>query len=119
MSDEVPEFSDKAYIDSTYSGVGGVAGSPSETFTKFVIDFKGGKLEKIENEKDLKPVVSASSGHINNVVVQKNTISGGYRLFFDYKPDEKTAELRASLVSQKEEDKGLVVTEIWSYQFLP
>ena len=119
MSDAVPEISDKAYVDSTYSGVGGVAGSPSETFTKFVIDFKGGKLDFIENESFLNPVVSASSGHINNIVVQKNTFSGGYRLFFDYKPDEKTAELRASLSSKNEEDAGAVLTEVWSYQFLP
>ncbi len=115
MSDVQPEAAHKAYVDATYTGVGGVSGSPSQTFTKFVIDFKGGSLDKITNVDQLIPDVSASSGHISHVVIQKNTISGGYRLFFDYKPDEKTAELRASLTNKDKE----VLTEVWTYQFLP
>lgn len=115
MSDSQPEIASKAYVDATYTGVGGVAGSPSQTFTKFVIDFKAGPLDEITNADQLIPEVSASSGHISHIVVQKNTISGGYRLFFDYKPAEKTAELRASLANKNKE----ILTEVWTYQFLP
>lgn len=119
MSDETPEVSDKAYVFATYSGAGGVAGNPSETFTKFVIDFKGGKLKDITNLDQLVPDVSALYGHITNVVVQKNTIDDGYRLFFDYKPkDLKTDELRASLKLKNEENREEIITEVWSYQFL-
>ena len=119
LSDEIPYNSNKAYVYSTYTGVGGVAGSPSETFKKFVIDFKGGDLDKYDHVSQLKPIVSTSNGHLSNIVVQKNTINGGYRVFFDYKPDGKTAELRASLMSLKEENKDEVLTEVWTYQFLP
>lgn len=118
-SNPKPEISDKAYVDATYTGVGGVAGSPSETFKKFVIDFKGSIFDTVESEKQLKADVSASAGHISHVVVQKNTISGGYRLFFDYKPEGKTAELRASLVSNDDKIKDETLTEVWTYQFLP
>lgn len=119
MKNDMPDNDDLGHVISTYSGVGGVSGVPSETFTKFVIDFKGGKLDAVADAALLKPVVDASDGYLKDIVVQKNPIDGGYRLFFDYKPNGKTAELRASLKSNQEATKDQIMTEVWTYQFLP
>lgn len=119
MKDAVPDTSDVGHVAATYSGVGGVSGVPSETFVKFVIDFKGNKLNTINDASLLTPVVSASEGHLRDIVVQKNPIDDGYRLFFDYKPTGKTAELRASLKFDQKNTKDEMVTEVWTYQFLP
>lgn len=119
MKDIAPDTSDVGCVTATYSGVGGISGVPSETFIKFVIDFKGGKLDGVTDPSLLIPSVDATEGNLKDIVVQKNPIDGGYRLFFDYKPSGKTAELRASLKSNQPSTKDEVLTEVWTYQFLP
>ncbi len=164
-------------VEATYTGIGGVSGVGSETFMKFVIDFKGGLLDKVTDAARIEPVVTASSGAVRSVLLQKNPLTDGWRLVFDFKPDKNggTNELRAYLqekmpvsgegadkkdenaVSSPEQDKagpaisegregttgassesGLktkdeqqkkeessqpekpqVLTEVWSYQWLP
>ena len=108
----------KGKVFATRTGVGGVSGTDSGDLIKFVIDFKGGELAYLK-EKDLSPFVSADSGTIQNIVLQKNTLIDGYRLFFDYQPSGKTAELRASVKSIREADKNTDLTEVWTYQYLP
>ncbi len=114
-----PENFEKAKIINTYSGVGGVSGVPNESRIKYVIDFNGSTFDTINDVGELTADVSVDNGKIKNVVVQKNTIGNGYRLFFDFDPDGRTAELRAALKSNRDSDKGTVLTEIWSYQYLP
>ncbi len=118
ISDE-PETFTKAKIINTYTGVGGVSGNPNDSRIKYVIDFTDGALKDITDTAQLIPDVSVDNGKIKNVVVQKNTLNNGYRLFFDFDPDGKTAELRASLKSNRATDKETILTEVWSYQYLP
>ncbi len=116
---ENPDSNDRGVVIATRSGIGGVSGTPNESAIKYVIDFKGGLLDKISDETQLIPDVSVDNGEIKNVVVQKNGVDGGYRLFFDFEPSGRTAELRASLKSAREADKDAVLTEVWTYQYLP
>ena len=92
---------------------------PEEAKIKYVIDFKGGMLDEITDVAQLVPDVSVDAGDIMNPVVQKNSVDGGYRLFFDFKPNGRTGELRAFLKSAREADKDAVLTEVWTYQYLP
>lgn len=108
----------KGKIFATRTGAGGVSGTDSKELIKFVIDFKGGELNNLK-EVEIAPHVSVNTGIIQNVVLQKNTLIDGYRLFFDYQPSGKTAELRASVKSIREADKNIDLTEVWTYQYLP
>ena len=116
---EDPESDNKGKIIATRTGVGGVSGVPEEAKIKYVIDFKGGMLDEITDVAQLVPDVSVDAGDIMNPVVQKNSVDGGYRLFFDFKPNGRTGELRASLKSARDSDKDAVLTEVWTYQYLP
>lgn len=110
----------KAKVIATRSGVGGVSGVPDEKWVKFVIDFKGAGLNQVKNVSDLKPDVSVDFGQIRNVIVQKNEIDQSVRLFFDFRPENKTAELRAALKKENQKTKeSETLTEIWSYQYIP
>ncbi len=118
-SDIAPQTNELGHVIATRTGAGGVSGNPSETFVKFVIDFDGGILDALKETTEINPKVHASSGYLKDIVVQKNPLNGGYRLFFDYKPDGKTAELRASLQITDKAGKETSLTEVWTYQFLP
>ncbi|MBE6455975.1 MAG: glucan biosynthesis protein [Alphaproteobacteria bacterium] len=119
MSEETEEMFPKGKIIATRTGIGGVSGVPEDDYIKYVLDFKGGILSDITDIEQIKADVSADSGEIKNIVVQKNIQDGGHRLFFDFKPPMKTAELRAVLKSNREADKNTDLTEVWSYQYLP
>ena len=114
-----PDSDKKGRVIATRTGVGGVSGVPEAAKIKYVVDFKGGLLDKVKDVSELKPDVSVDNGTIENVVVQENSLDGGYRLFFDFEPDGQTGELRALLRSAREKDKEIVLTEVWSYQYLP
>ncbi len=114
-----PETFPKAKIISTHVGAGGVAGSENDTLIKYVIDYQGNAFEGIDNSELLSADVSADKGQIKNIVIQRNALTGGYRLFFDFEPTHETTELRASIKSNRDSDKGHVLTEVWSYQYLP
>ncbi len=116
MKDENPVSSELGEVVSTYSGIGGVSGVGDEETIKFVIDFKGKALDNVKQDQSLVPVVETSVGKIKNIVMTKNPFIDGYRLFFDYKPDGKTAELRAFIRNKTD---NLNLTEVWSYQYLP
>ncbi len=118
ISEELETFP-KAKIVNTFTGIGGVSGNPNESRIKYVIDFVGNSLNDITDSTQLTPDVSVDNGKIKNIVVQKNALNNGYRLFFDFDPNGKTAELRAFLKSNRESDKDTILTEIWSYQYLP
>ena len=108
----------KGKIIATRTGVGGVSGTDNNDLLKFVIDFKGGELNNVK-ELEITPNISVDNGEIHNIVLQKNNLTDGYRLFFDYQPSGKTAEIRASIKSIREPDKNNDLTEIWTYQYLP
>lgn len=103
-----------AEVVATRTGVGGVSGVGAPDRIKYVIDFSGDTLNKIMSDKMLTPKIEASTGEIINPVLSKNPLNGGYRLFFDFKPAGAVSELRASLWL-----KDRIMTEVWSYQWLP
>jgi len=94
---------------------------------KFVIDFAGGKLAKLASDKPVAAVVSiGSNARLVEKQVYKNSVTDGWRLVFQIKPEEQPGmdrmlsqqrppiELRAYL-----KEGSNVLTETWSYTYLP
>jgi len=94
---------------------------------KFVIDFAGGKLAKIAPDKDVAAVVSVdSNAKLVEKQVYKNSVNGGWRLVFQIKTEEQQGMDR--MLSQKRppielraylKEGNNVLTETWSYTYLP
>lgn len=116
--DSIPGFSkDIAQTVATRIGRGGVPGvwPPPAGKRKFVIDFKGGALTKMPARFDIKPIVTASRGKIDNTYSIKVVGTDRWRAFFDLSADGKAPiDLRCYL---KLDDKTL--TETWLYQYFP
>ncbi len=98
----------------TRVGAGGVPGQERDPESrKFVLDFTGGQLEALPPDAKVEAVVSASAGELTQPVAQKNAVTGGWRAFFDYRPDGGgPVELRAFLKLDEQ-----ILTETWSYQW--
>ncbi len=96
-------------------GAGGID-PPDPKRRRFVIDFAGQRLKRYPEDAKIEAEVDASSGAIGNVVVHKNTETGGWRLSFELDPGavESPIELRALLRSG-----GEALTETWLYQWSP
>jgi len=91
----------------TSTGKGSIPGS-----RRFVLDFQGTNLSR---DRLILADVSASSGRLKDIVVQRNRVTLGYRVFFEVIPaDEKVVELRCLL-----KDGGELLSETWSYQWTP
>jgi glucans biosynthesis protein len=77
---------------------------------RFVLEILGAALP---DPKAVQPVVTASKGKINNLVLQPNPVTGGLRLSFDLDTNnEPLIELRGLL--QNEENP---LTETWLYRW--
>jgi glucans biosynthesis protein len=99
----------------TRIGVGGYSGESEPDKRKFVIDFVGGRLSDLNPTAPVEAVVTASTGRIDNQAVQRNDFIGGWRVFFDLKPEgEAPVEIRCFLKSGED-----ALTETWSYQWSP
>jgi periplasmic glucans biosynthesis protein len=83
---------------------------------RYVIDFHGKDLDALTAEQAPRAVVSAGNGaEVYDEHVYKNPATGGFRLTFQIKPKtQDPVELRAYL-----ERNGDVLTETWSYVWLP
>lgn len=80
---------------------------------KFVLDFAGGPMDKLDPATEVEAVISASEGKIVNQFVQYNPISRTWRTSFELLPkNADTVELRCFL---KHNDD--ILTETWSYQW--
>jgi glucans biosynthesis protein len=109
---DLPGLSPAGRILSSRVGAGG-AGDLDPSRRRFVIDFGGEALATLTDDAPVKGVIKASTGQIENVVVQKNRHINGWRLSFEFLPDaENLSELRGFL---KLDDAFL--TETWSYQW--
>jgi periplasmic glucans biosynthesis protein len=94
---------------------------------KFVIDFAGGKLAKLASGQPVAAVVSVDgSAKLVEQQVYKNSFTGGWRLVFQIKPEEQQGMDR--VLSQKQPPVELraylkegnnILTETWSYTYLP
>jgi glucans biosynthesis protein len=90
-----------------------------ENAHRFVVDFVGKELAKVSADEVLRAQVTVGGGDQQGELleqqVQKNPVTGGWRLTFQVRPaDDEPLDLRAFL--QKDED---VLTETWSYVVEP
>ncbi|MEJ2118518.1 MAG: glucan biosynthesis protein, partial [Alphaproteobacteria bacterium] len=109
----MPFPDDSATVTATRRGIGGTPGGlERRKSTKYVIDFKGGKLSQLTSKDGVKLRVSVSRGHYDKVTAYRVTDSERWRGFFDYTPDgTETADLRAFL-----ERNGEALSETWMFQ---
>ncbi|RJQ83199.1 MAG: glucan biosynthesis protein G [Desulfobacteraceae bacterium] len=102
-----------------------VTGEPPKR--RFLVDFKGGQLERLNNALALEPVVTVTKGaRIVDLQLQNNAFTGSWRLVFSVVPAERelldkvitspnsSLKLRAFL-----RQEGNPVTETWSYSYEP
>lgn len=111
---EIPDVSKVATVTSTYFGVGGVSGMLEVEKRKFVVDFNGTGLKKGFDDKTISLAAVASEGTISGTHLVFNPVTKGLTAYVDFVPNDKTSEIRISLVDQA----GKPVSEIWSYQWL-
>ena len=81
---------------------------------KFVVDFKGPKMNKDIADGKITAEVSASEGRIAGQYLMYNPLIKGATVYMDFEPNNKTSELR--IVLKKD---GKNISEVWSYQWLP
>lgn len=100
---------------STRIGAGGTD-VPDHSRRKFVIDFAGPALKKLDPEKaNVEAVCNTSSGRITEAIAHHNRFLDGWRLFFELIPEEgKPADLRCFLRRGKD-----ILTETWVYKWAP
>jgi glucans biosynthesis protein len=80
---------------------------------RFILDFGGELSPGLPRNAGVQGKVEASRGEVSNLVVQTNSVAGGWRAFFDFVPAGKDpAELRFYLRSGTR-----VISETWIYQF--
>ena len=116
------------YPDQTRPPSGRVVATRTETpkqpgVKKFIVDFEGSELDKLQAGDAVEGVVSVGSGaRLVEQQVYKNTVTGGWRLVFTLQPEtdpntsEKIIPERKPLVEMraflKYKDRGL--TETWT-----
>lgn len=103
-----------AQVYATYTGVGGVMGVLGNTGRKFAVEFTGNKLRRYFGNGELEIEASASEGKIERAHLEYNTVTKGVVVYVDFEPNGKTSELRIAL-----KHEGKIVSEVWSYQYLP
>ena len=90
---------------------------PGETGAerRFLVDFKGGRLDELAPDAELKATVKAHQGELGPITLRHSRELGGWRLTFDLAPNgEPLCEMRATLRLNDED-----VTEIWTYRWTP
>lgn len=107
--------SEIGHVDETRAGHGGYAGVEiSGDNRKFVIDFRGGFLDRLGADADIAPVVTIVNGEAVSTVLQRLPDNGIWRLILDVSANpEAVVELSAHLAGF---DRKL--TENWLYQWI-
>ena len=114
----VPVESKLAHIEATYTGVGGVSGMLENEKRKFVIDFQNipvKNLKKAIEQGEVIPDIFVSEGILKGKHLMYNPLTKGALLYVDFKPNDKTSEIRIKLIDKN----GKNLSEVWSYQWLP
>ena len=116
---DAPIESNLAKVTATYTGIGGVSGMLNVDKRKFVIDFSAPKIKGLNWEQEIKDGkitadISISEGKFLGSHLMFNPVTKAPTLYMDFRPNGKTAEIRAVLRRE-----GQVVSEVWSYQWLP
>lgn len=104
----IPALEQPGRVLTTHVGAGSSQGQ-----RRFVVDFAGGRTGP--TGAALEPVVTASRGHLVNLVAQRNDETGGVRVSFELSPDgDEPVELRCFV---RQGDATL--TETWSESWSP
>ncbi|MDR2337366.1 MAG: glucan biosynthesis protein [Deltaproteobacteria bacterium] len=112
--DNIPKKSNVARVDSTLTGTDSISSLLEREKRKFVVNFSGKFSETELKEQLIKPDVYLSEGEILDVSLVYNPLTKGATVYFDFVPPRKISEIRIAL---KKEDK--IISEVWSYQWLP
>ena len=116
--DKEPFFpADLARCVATRVGRGGEAGKPRpKGVEKFVVEFAGGDLPKLDKDQKPEAVITSSRGTIGGLImVERVPTTERWRAMFDLSADgPDPAELRLFLQLD-----GRPLTETWLYQYLP
>ncbi len=98
----------------THVSRSGVEGVPAaRAARRFAIDFAGADVPSAAD--GVEAVVTVASGHVHRARVQAHPDIGGLRALFDFTPDnENPVEMRCFL-----RDKGVALSETWSYLHAP
>jgi glucans biosynthesis protein len=106
--DEAPGGTEFARILETRSGASFTQGQRI-----FVLDAKGGELDKLPPDARPELGVTANAGEIRNTVIHRNVETGGWRISFELVPaDARVVELRAEVKLG-----GRPLTETWLYRW--
>lgn len=99
----------------TRIGAGGTD-VPDHSRRKFVIDFVGQSLKRLDPDAgNIEPVCNTSSGEITHSVAHHNPFTDGWRVFFELIPEaDQPADLRCFL--RRDQD---VLTETWVFKWAP
>lgn len=111
-----PQEGNNAEVAATRTGVGGIPGQKNRTPSrKFVIDFRGGRLQALAPDAGVEPVVSASRGRIERAAARPVKGTAIWRCNFDLVSDgSEPVDLRCFL-----RDGSGALTEGWLYQWTP
>lgn len=104
-----------AHVVTTRAGHGGVAGVEVQgNFRKFVVDFRGGLLDRMEPDAEVSPSVTVANGEIVSTVLQFVQENGNWRLFIDVRAERNAVvELSAHLAGYNRK-----LSENWVYQWI-
>jgi len=105
-----------AWVAETRAGQGGAAGieQANPNLRKFVIDFEGGLLGRMDRADGLEAVITLSAGTAKPPVLTRLPDGNGWRLVFDVDGDDAPLiEISAHIAGF---DRKL--TEVWLYQWV-
>jgi glucans biosynthesis protein len=112
-----PSDANLGRVMATRTGQGGILGQRRTHFSwRFVIDFAGGHLSRLDEKSHPAINITTSRGQLELMSVRPLASIGGYRAMFDLVPDSDGApiNIRAYL-----EAEGQALTETWMYQWKP
>jgi glucans biosynthesis protein len=111
-----PRQSGAAQVIGTRTGVGGIPGQKKTVESrKFVIDFRGGRLNELAKDAVVRAVVTTSRGSIVDTAARPIKELEGWRCNFDLIVDgREPVDLRCYL-----SDAYGALTETWLYQWTP
>lgn len=104
-----------AHVVETRAGHGGYSGlRGTRGFRKFVVDFRGGLLDRLDPGTALAPMVSVTSGELTSSTVQYIAETGVWRVVIDVTAgDDAVVELSVHLAGF-----GRKLSEDWLFQWI-
>jgi glucans biosynthesis protein len=112
-----PTQSPAARVIATRIGVGGIPGQKKKVASrKFVIDFRGGRLDHLAADAKVEAVITASRGTVTAAAARPIKELNGWRCNFDWILDgnREPVDFRCYL-----RDEEGALTETWLYQWTP